>query len=43
MNLNAIDTDELKIIGRENLENEVVDTLVVAREKFPWKLFSCNY
>ena len=27
--------NELKIIGRENLENEVVDTLVVAREKFP--------
>tara|TARA_A100001035_G_C27768736_1_gene495122 strand:- start:457 stop:1122 length:666 start_codon:yes stop_codon:yes gene_type:complete len=27
--------NELKIIGRENIENEVIDTLVVAREKFP--------
>ena len=27
--------NELKIIGRENIENEVIDTLVVAREQFP--------
>jgi len=27
--------NELKIIGRENINNEVIDTLVVAREKFP--------
>ena len=27
--------NELKIIGRENIENEVIDTLMVAREKFP--------
>ena len=27
--------NELKIIGKEKLKNEVVDTLILAREKFP--------
>ncbi len=27
--------NELKIIGRENIKNEIIDTLIVAREKFP--------
>ena len=27
--------NELKIIGRESIENEILDTLIVAREKFP--------
>ncbi len=27
--------NELKIIGKEKLKNEVIDTLILAREKFP--------
>ena len=27
--------NELKIIGRDTIQNEIIDTLIVAREKFP--------
>ena len=27
--------NELKILGKENIKNEIVDTLVLARDKFP--------
>ena len=27
--------NELKILGKEKIENEIVDTLVLARNKFP--------
>ena len=27
--------NELKLIGKDKLKNEIVDTLVLAREKFP--------
>ena len=27
--------NELKILGKQNLDNEIIDTLVLAREKFP--------
>ncbi len=34
--------NELKIIGRETIKNEVVDTLVVARDKFPGSQISLD-
>ena len=34
--------NELKIFGKENISNEVVDTLVLARNKFPGSLTSLD-
>ena len=34
--------NELKIIGRDTIKNEVVDTLVVARDKFPGSQISLD-
>jgi DNA polymerase-3 subunit epsilon len=34
--------NELKIIGKEKLKNEVVDTLILAREKFPGSSISLD-
>ena len=34
--------NELKIIGKNNLKNEVVDTLILAREKFPGSQISLD-
>ena len=34
--------NELKIIGKESLKNEVLDTLVIAREKFPGSQISLD-
>ena len=34
--------NELKIIGKESLKNEVLDTLVIARDKFPGSQISLD-
>ncbi len=34
--------NELKIIGKDNLKNEIVDTLILARDKFPGSSISLD-
>jgi len=34
--------NELKLIGRENINNEIIDTLIIAREKFPGSQISLD-
>tara|TARA_B100000035_G_scaffold212797_1_gene182325 strand:- start:629 stop:1297 length:669 start_codon:yes stop_codon:yes gene_type:complete len=34
--------NELKIVGKESLKNEVVDTLILARDKFPGSLINLD-